>query len=164
MKLRTFALAAALSAAFALPASAGCCGSVGSDGDTRIIWDGTDGSISLWKTDPSLNVLLTQNYGPFPGWRHISSSIIGTNYYILWVNDNGQASIWLLGLDLNVVSSAVYGPEAGWLPQGLSVDGQGNLRLFWHTSEGQALAWVINQALDVVGNHNLGGPYFGWVF
>lgn len=160
--LASLALAAAL-AFQSLPAAA-CCGVVGADGYTRLIWDGTDGSINIWKLDSSLNLVTTQIYGPFPGWTHISSTIIGNNYYVLWRNTNGEANIWLVGTNLNVVTTAAYGPVTGWLPEGLGVDGLGNLRLFWRTSEDQIVAWVINQGLAVTGSSPAYGPYFGWVF
>jgi hypothetical protein len=155
------AIAIASAVAFqSLPAPA-CCGVVGADGYTRLVWNGTDGSISIWKTDSSLNLVASQNYGPFPGWNHISSAIIGNNYYLLWQNVDGGAEIWLLGTNLAIVTSASYGPVAGWLPEGLGVDGLGNLRLFWRTSEDQIVAWVINEGLTVTSTSPEYGPYFG---
>jgi hypothetical protein len=159
--LASVAVAAAL--AFSQPASA-CCGVVGADGNTRAIWHGTDGSISIWLLNPAMNVLATQNYGPIDGWEESGSAMIGNNLYILWRNLDGQADIWLLNSSLGFVTSAVFGPVAGWEPEGLNVDGQGNLRLFWRTSENQMTCWVINQALDYVGSDPVYGPYFGWVF
>jgi hypothetical protein len=164
--IRRLLASIAISAALAfqpVPASA-CCGAVGADGYTRAIWHGTDGSISIWKLDSSLNLITSQNYGPYNGWDQISATIIGNNYYILWKNTDGAASIWLVNANLAVVSTATYGPVADWLPEGLGVDGLGNLRLFWDTSGDQISAWVINEGLEVVGYSPVYGPYFGWVF
>jgi hypothetical protein len=166
MKIRSIFLAVALSAALVLPSlpASACCGVLGADGYTRLVWNGTDGSISIWKTDGLLHVLATQNYGPYLGWTHISSAIIGDNYYLLWRNADGAADIWLLNSNLEKVATASYTPPLGQLPEGLGVDGLGNLRLFWRTSEDQVVVLLINQALDVAGSYPLGGPYFGWVF
>jgi hypothetical protein len=166
MKFKSVLAAATLAIALAFQsgAASACCGAVGADGYTRAIWHGTDGSISIWKTDRNLNVVASQNYGPYPGWREVGYTIIANNLYILWKNDDGAATIWLLDSNLDVVTSNGYGPEAGWLPGGLAVDGFGNLRLVWYTTENQVVVWLINEALQVIGSSQVFGPYFGWTF
>jgi hypothetical protein len=42
-------------------------GGVGGDGYTRMMWRGTDGSISIWKLDPSLNSVGAHDYGTIMG-------------------------------------------------------------------------------------------------
>jgi hypothetical protein len=49
----------------------------GGDGYTRAMWRGTDGSISLWKLDPALNVVGSHNYGPYAGWLPVALTVIG---------------------------------------------------------------------------------------
>jgi hypothetical protein len=72
MHRKLFALAAfAAMSAFETGAFAQTSG-VGSDGQTRILWRGTDGSVSLWNVDASLNYLAYHAYGPYDGWIPIA--------------------------------------------------------------------------------------------
>src|SRR3954468_7949567 len=67
-------------------------GGVGGDGYTRAMWRGTDGSISLWKLDPTLNFTGAANYGPYPGWLPIAMTTTGSNVsYLLWNFTDGTA-------------------------------------------------------------------------
>src|SRR3954447_26066167 len=60
-------------------------GGVGGDGYTRLMWRGTDGSISLWKLDPALFSAGAHTYGPYSGWLPIAMATTGSNLgYVLW--------------------------------------------------------------------------------
>ena len=136
---------------------------LGPDGYTRAMWRGTDGSISLWKLDPVLNLVGSHNYGPIAGWSPVALTMLPNNYTcVLWRYTDGTAIIWLFDTNLNVVASHTYGPVGGWVPEGLGNDPFGNIRLVWKTPANQVAVWVINPALNVVSGSPTYGPYFGW--
>ncbi|MBV9201720.1 MAG: hypothetical protein JOY83_18720 [Alphaproteobacteria bacterium] len=137
------------------------------DGNTRWIWFGTDGSVSLWLLDPSLNYLGSHGYGPYGGWTPITLDVNNStnNAYVLWRYTDGTANIWALDANLNFIKSNTFGPVSGWIPVGLGFDPSGNVRLYWRTTANQVTVWVINpSALTMTGSSPVYGPYFGYVF
>ena len=137
------------------------------DGYTRWIWYGTDGSVSLWLLNPSLNYVGSHVYGPYAGWTPISIEVSSsTNVaYQLWRYTDGTASIWILDANLNFIKSSTFGPVSGWIPLSLGFDPNGNVRLYWRTPANQVTVWVINPStLTVSGSSPTYGPYLGYTF
>jgi hypothetical protein len=68
---------------------------VGGDGFTRLLWRGTNGSISLWKLDGNLNEMGVHVYGPFPDYDPIAITAAANSYtYVLWRNTDNSISLW----------------------------------------------------------------------
>jgi hypothetical protein len=140
-------------------------GNIGGDGYTRAMWHGTDGSISVWKLDPALNVVGTHNYGPYPGWSPASITTNGNdNTYVLWRYTDGTANIWELDANLNYVTSRTFGPIAGWTPEWLGIDYYGYIRLLWTSTASAVSAWQITPGTLIPTGSVAYGPYFGWSF
>jgi hypothetical protein len=136
---------------------------LGGDGYARAMWRGTDGSISIWKLDPSLNSVGSQNYGPYSGWSPIAMTTAGSNLsYVLWNFVDGTAEVWQVDANLNFVLSSNFGPVAGWTAEGLGGDSSGNIRLLWKSNEGQVAVWTLNPASLNLIAQSVFGPYFGW--
>ena len=146
------------------PVSAQTSG-LGPDGYTRLLWRGTDSSISLWRLDANLNFVNNHTYGPYAGWFPIAITTDYFNYtYVLWRNSNGSISLWLVDPNLNFVNSQVYGPYAGWIAQGLSVDtgtNSSDFRVIWRAYDGSVSVWTVNGSLGLTNSKNY-GPYFGY--
>jgi hypothetical protein len=137
---------------------------IGGDGITRVLWRGTDSSISLWALDSNLNFITSHAYGPFPGWFPIAITTDSNNFtYVLWRNSDGAITLWLVNPSLNFLTSTVYGPFAGWLAEGLSVstNGSNNFRVLWRHSTGALSVWNVDGNLNLV-NSNVYGPFFGY--
>jgi hypothetical protein len=137
---------------------------IGGDGDTRLLWRGTDGSISVWKLNPSLAVLGGHIYGPYYGWQPVALTTANNNFsYVLWRDTNNFVSLWAIDANLNFAFNKTYGPFYGWVAETLSVDTNGNstLRLIWRSSTGQVSVWFLDQNLNFVRNA-IYGPFFGW--
>jgi len=137
---------------------------IGGDGDTRLLWRGTDGSISVWKLNPSLAVLGGHIYGPYYGWQPVALTTANNNFsYVLWRDTNNFVSLWALDANLNFAFNKTYGPFYGWVAETLSVDTNGNstLRLIWRSSTGEVSVWFLDQNLNFVRNA-IYGPFFGW--
>jgi hypothetical protein len=137
---------------------------VGSDGFTRLLWRGTDSSISLWKCNPALVSCVSHLYGPYAAWTPIAMTTANNNNtYILWKNTDGTATVWLVDANLNFVTSAVYGPYSGWTAESLSVSTSNNstLRLLWTHTNGALSLWILQPNLSVPLAQNY-GPYFGY--
>jgi hypothetical protein len=124
---------------------------VGCDGATRLLWKGTNLSISLWKLDSNLNSLGSVVYGPIDGWTPQGiTTACNNNTYVLWLRTDGAISIWQVDANLNFVRGQTYGPFSGWIPESLSVDTTSNstLRLIWRGANG---ASVGSNQKNVVG-------------
>jgi hypothetical protein len=138
---------------------------VGGDGYTRLLWRGTNGSISLWELDPNLNFVTYHEYGPFALWWPIALITAHNNYtYILWRYYDGSISLWLVDPNLNYVTDHIYGPYPGWVAKDLSVDTNGStngLRVIWRYYDGSVNVWWVDQNLNFVKN-DIYGPYFGY--
>ena len=113
---------------------------VGCDGATRLLWTGTNASISLWKLDSNLNVLSKTAYGPYAGWYPAGiTTACNNNTYVLWLGlatdelaYNGTALIQQLDANLKFVRQRAY-TQTGMFPDSLSADPSNNtLRLIWH--------------------------------
>jgi hypothetical protein len=136
---------------------------IGNDGFTRVLWRATDGSISLWKLDASLNLATAHAYGPYAGWVPIAMTVAeNDNTYVLWRYTDGSISLWEVDSNLNIVTSHVYGPYTGWIAQGLSSGGPGSqLRVIWKYTNGMISVWRLDASLTLLGSRAY-GPYFGY--
>jgi len=146
------------------PAAAQTAG-FGTDGYSRVMWRGTDGRISLWKLDPSLNFVGGHDYGPFSGWTPVALTTNNSNFnYVLWTSTDGTASVWVLDPNFNVVTSRTFGPIKSWIAEGLGVGAAtGNVGLVWKSTAGQVAVWVLNpSSLNLILSSPTHGPFFGW--
>jgi WD40 repeat protein len=136
---------------------------LGTDGFTRVLWKATDGSISLWKFDASLNsVGSPKNYGPFGGFVPVAMTTAPSNEtYVLWKSTDGSISIWRLNADLDFLTSRAYGPFTGWIAQGLSTGPGNRLRLIWRYTTGILSIWDLDAGMTLA-NARMYGPFFGY--
>src|SRR4051794_14365399 len=137
---------------------------VGSDGNTRVLWRATNGSVSVWKVDASLNYVDSHIYGPYDGWTPLSLAVSSNNRtYLLWRNTNGQAALWWLDENLAFGNSVTTGPYYAWIPETLSVSTANpyDLRLIWKNTNGSVTMWILNADLTYL-NSRAYGPYFGY--
>ncbi len=137
---------------------------VGVDGDTSVLWTGTDSSIVMWRLDPTLGVIVAnQTYGPYAGWTPIATTTDVANYtHVLWRYTDGTAAVWALDANLNYVGSVFFGPYFAWTPQTLSADPTtAGTRLVWKRTTGaiSIFALTSNGTLAYEGVY---GPYPGY--
>lgn len=122
----------------------------GLDGYTRVLWQGTDSSVQIWKLNGALGVISGVTEGPFAGWVPVALAVGDDNFTrIMWRSTAGELSLWLLDPNLNYYSSVSYGPYFGWLPVSTSVDSAGNERVAWRNTDGAMAVWTLspNQSL-----------------
>lgn len=135
---------------------------VGGDGYTRVLWRGTDGSISLWKLDGNLNYVTSHAYGPYIGWTPLAITTGPDSYTrVLWRATDGTVSLWLVDPNLNYISGKTYGPFYGWLAESISIDQADRLRLIWRETNGEVSVWMLDPNLNYLTSAAY-GPYFGW--
>ena len=68
-----------------------------------------------------LNFVLSQTYGPIPGWtaEHLSADTVGSGFSTLrltWRETNGAFAVWFLQPNLTVAVTNAFGPFFGFLP------------------------------------------------
>jgi hypothetical protein len=155
------AMTATIQAGTALAQNTG----IGGDGNTRLLWMGTDSRIALWELYPNLNLVTNVSYGPYTGWTPVALTTDSNSYsYVLWRYTDGSISLWLVDPNLNYVTSHVYGPYTGWTAKGLSVStttGSSAFRVLWRNTNGSYSLWNVDGALNYV-TSVANGPYFGW--
>ena len=137
---------------------------IGGDGNTRLLWRGTDSSISLWELNSSLGLITSHAYGPYTYWTPIAITTANNNHtYVLWRYTDNSISLWDVDPNLNYVTSHVYGPYAGYVAKGLSVEtnGTNTLRVIWRYYDGSVAVWSVDSNLNYLGSQGY-GPYFGW--
>jgi hypothetical protein len=138
---------------------------VGSDGITRLMWRGTDGSISLWKLDQNMNFLSYKVFGPVNEWTPVALTVgSDNNTYLLWRSTNGAGAIWRIDPNGNATYGPQYGPYPSWIPESLSIseDGRNNLRVIWKATNGSLSLWDVDHATLQLQSYKAYGPYFGW--
>src|SRR4051794_29409323 len=123
---------------------------VGSDGYTRVLWRATNGSVSVWKVDGSLNYVDSHIYGPYDGWTPLSLAVSSNNRtYLLWRSTDGKATLWWLDENLVFGNSVITDPYYGWIPETLSISTASpyDLRVIWKNTNGSVSIWSFNADL-----------------
>ena len=137
----------------------------GSDGITHILWNRTDGALSLWWVNSDNTFRSSVIYGPFAGWVAADIAVGSDNLIrILWTNTNdGRAVVWSVnaaGVRSN--DQNFYGPYPGYTAVGLACGTDGLTRLIWANPQGMASLWIMNPD-NQQQSFTLYGPYTGWI-
>jgi hypothetical protein len=136
--------------------------STGSDGDTRLLWNRSDGVAAVWKVDAAGNLISQQQFGPYAGW---TAKAIATGQdnrtRLLWTNTSGAVSYYLLDANNAFVTQQQYGPYTGWTAQGLAVETDNTVRALWTNADGTATVWTMDSTNSLTGQQQY-GPYAGW--
>ena len=95
--------------------------STAASGINHILWNNTDGRLSLWNYFPGSMDFDHKEYGPFMGWTAtaLADGSDGKTV-VLWNNINGSASLWSLDNTTGVYSHAEFGPYPGWTAKGVA--------------------------------------------
>ena len=83
---------------------------------THVLWDNTNGMVSVWNYSTASNSLLShREYGPYAGWtaKAVSDGADG-NIRVLWDNADGRMSLWGLDNTTGIFGQFTYGPYSGW--------------------------------------------------
>jgi Polysaccharide lyase/Calx-beta domain len=121
---------------------------VGSDGQSRVLWEKSSGEIMLWTVNTS-GVVTTQRYfGPFEGWHAIAiaaNTISGTDNgtRILWQHSSGAITLWSVDAVGATNASPVYS-SSGWSALNIAVGGDNKTRVLWKHSSGLVGLWVVD--------------------
>lgn len=136
---------------------------VGGDNRTRLLWNNTDGSSSVWTLNTDTTVAAMNAYGPFPGWT-ANAIAVGSNSAtrLLWnhASDN-QMSLWNTTDASPTSTCLVYGPYSGWSGKALAVGANNSARLLWDNTGGPLSLWNFSDA-NPSATCLIYGPYSGW--
>jgi outer membrane protein assembly factor BamB len=144
------------------PSSTAKSVSVGADGYSRVLWDKSDGTASVWKISAQGTVATQPQFGPYTGWTARAVATGKDNQTrLLWTNTNGTAAYYMLDADGNFVSQKQYGPYTGWNAVGLTMEPDNTVRTLWTNSDGTATVWTLDSSNTFVSQQQY-GPYTGW--
>ena len=136
---------------------------VGGDNLTRLVWNNTDSTISLWKIAADGSVAAQNTYGPFAGWSASALSMGPDSVArVLCTHPaDGKMSLWRIDPSSPAFSATDYGPYAGYTPLSVAVGGNNAPRILWnHTPDNQMSLWNITP--DTNYTYNYYGPYTGY--
>ncbi len=135
---------------------------VGGDNITRLLWNNSDGSVSLWRIN-SDNSVTAYTYGPFGGWSAQSLAVGSDNIsHILWDNSGGSEIVWDVnnqGVDFKYEIG--YGPYPGYTASAVAVGPANAIRVLWTNPSGGALLWNLSDP-HADYSYLSYGPYTGW--
>ncbi len=134
----------------------------GPDGQTRVLWDKTDGTASIWSLNNTTGSFTQFSFGPFAGWTASSVSVgaDGTTH-VLWNNTGGQSSIWNYSTANGTYTYQNYGPFGGYRAAAITDGADGKMGVIWNTASGPTSLWSLDNSTGIYGYHNF-GPYSGW--
>jgi hypothetical protein len=142
---------------------------VGSDGQSRVLWEKNTGEIMLWTVNAAGTITTQRNYGPFAGWRATAIAANTTpgadnGTRILWQHSSGAIGLWSVDAVGAVNSSPTYGPYAGWDALNIAVGGDNQTRILWQNSNGSVGLWTLSAVTGsaVVSYSPIYGPFAGW--
>ena len=119
----------------------------------------------------------SQVYGPYPGWDTLGSYTRADGSSVLaWISYGTYDSndvysgdsivIWVLNASGAVTSTGtVYGPYSGWSYNGIGVNNDGSLIVYWTNSTDtgdEVVIWNMNSSGIRVSSGPVYGPYSGW--
>lgn len=135
---------------------------VGSDNNSRLLWQTPDGSNDIWSLNSSLAATAGPVYGAYSGWISTAEAAGADGLTrVLWTNANGTAALWLNGASGAVQKSQLFGPFAGWTATDVAVASDGKARLLWVNGNGQAVVWSVDNNFNVTSGP-VYGPFAGW--
>ena len=139
---------------------------VGSDGITRLMWRGTDGTFSLWRLDQNLNFMNYKVFGPVYEWTPVALTVgSDNNTYVMWRHTtNGAPAIWRIDPNGNFAPGPELQPTPGWIPESLSIsqDGRNNLRVIWKCTNGRLSVWDVDHTTLQLRSYKAFLPQFGY--
>jgi autotransporter-associated beta strand protein len=142
---------------------------VGSDGQSRVLWEKNTGEIMLWSVNAAGTITTQRNYGPFEGWHAIAiaaNTISGADNgtRILWKHTDGSVKLWSVDELGALNSSPVYGPFEGWDALNIAVGGDNKTRILWQHTDGSVGLWTLDAITSVaqVSYSPTYGPFAGW--
>ena len=137
----------------------------GADGVTHILWNKSDGTVSLWAVSPS-GAFTSRNYGPYTDgpkktiWVATALSIGPDNApHILWNNPDGKASLWNVSPTTGAFTAATY-PPSGYSATALATGTDGVSHILWNSPGGTVSVWAVDTAGTIT--HVEYGPSAGY--
>ncbi len=119
------------------------------------------GQASLWSLVRP-GALVTDTYGPYPGWTAAAMATGPTDHLprVLWRNTNGAISLWTVNGPQSFTYRN-YGPYPGWTAAYLAVGTENKPRILWIYGATQQISlWTVHA--DGTFTNDDYGPYSGW--
>ena len=136
--------------------------SLGSDGQSRVLWSQSSGAASTWSVSSTFQVNTGTLYSVGGGWKAqaVAAGADGLTR-VLWTNSNGATAVWVESASGTLQTSRVFSPLAGWTARDITVASDGQARMLWTNTNGQAALWRLDSFLNVA-SAAVYGPFSGW--
>ena len=132
-------------------------------GTTHILWDNTDGRMSLWDYSTASGSETYHIYGPYTGWaaKAVADGGADGRQRVLWDNTDGRMSLWSLDNGAARFTQYTFGPYAGWTAKAVSAGTDNTTRVLWGNTDGRASVWNYDTGGGSFTQKTY-GPYAGW--
>ncbi len=135
---------------------------VGSDNQTRLVWDNLDGRSRIQTIDDNFNVSNTQPLGPITGWtvQRVATGSDGLTR-VLWTKADGSFSVFVLNSNNTTINSPSLNALPGETAIDVAVGKDNQARLLWDYADGRvAVGTIANNG--AISNVQIFGPFAGW--
>jgi hypothetical protein len=127
--------------------------SVRADGQTHLLWTGSDGRMFIAKVRSSGAVDDGPVYGPAPGWSAIAMADgAGSDTWVLWRGTDGRFAV-SSHRDGAMVASYKFAAEPDWAAEDLAIGADGRLRILRTAPGGVASVSTIDDAGRLAATH-----------
>lgn len=136
---------------------------VGSDNQTRLLWNNTTSTMGLWSINNSGVASGFENYGPYTGYA-VQALTTGTDGFtrLLWNNNlDDIVGLWLLNANNTYANGFSFTPGVGWSAIDVAVGSDNKTRMLWTKSDGSTAVWSVDNTGNVTNATNLGSDP-GW--
>lgn len=127
------------------------------DGATRVLWDNSTDSASIWTVSADNTITRGPVYGPYDGWTCRNVAVMPSGVTRLQWNSGNATSFWTIDAAGKIGYSPVWGPFDTWIPTGFAA-ADGTTRLLWTSTTGQSSYWTVD-ANDRIVFSPIYGPY-----
>ncbi len=124
--------------------------SVGSGGNTHLLWTTAAGAARVSDVDPAGVQTFGPSYGPYDGWRAvaIADGADGATW-VLWRHTSGRACVSRFH-ERAMDSAFRWSAIPGWNAEDLTVGRDGRPRLLWTSPDGRVEIFTVDAAGELV--------------
>jgi hypothetical protein len=117
------------------------------DGKADLLWQNTNGAVTIWLMNGSTTTSAVGILGPNPDWRvsHTADLNGDGKADLLWRNINGAVTAWLMNGTTAASTAGLIGADPYWRISHIGdFNGDGKSDILWRNTDGTARVWLMS--------------------